>query len=129
MYDIYRAENNTTSGHSVNVANSTFDGLHSTHKQLIKISQQLSSQACLSINLVNICDLSINQLLVDLQNNLPLHQLSYFHVPHYHNVIVHLLPNNIIQAEQNPQQSWLSARIHKRWLGFWQHGRHVIAPH
>ncbi len=123
IYDIYRDNDD-----------------HHSYQQLIKITQQLKKSSCLSINLVNVCEHTINQLLVDLQNHSSHHQLSYFNVPHYQNMIVHLLPTSFAATPMSAaistpikdntydsstiENSYLATRLYRKWLSFWQHGRH-----
>ncbi|WP_440874775.1 hypothetical protein [Thalassotalea sp. PLHSN55] len=110
IYDIYRAENGA---------------LNYCDKQLLKLVNQLSASACLSINLVDISDEHINRLLMDLTSQLSNHTLSYFNVPHYQNVIVHILPQHFTHTNEIiNSNSYLSERLQQRWLKFWQHGHH-----
>ena len=109
IYDIYRAENDT---------------INDSDKQLLKLSKQLAKTSCLSINLVDISDEHFTLLLRDLCNNLPQHHLTFFKVPHYRNIIVHLLPNSFTENIDDTA-SYLPKRLLKKWQRIWSLGEVV----
>ncbi len=98
-----------------------------TMAQLEAITHNVHTLACLSINLPDVNDAEINLILSVLQQVLPEHQLIYFHIPNYHNIVIHLCPihwqlNSAVKKNKN---SYLPRLLHKRWQNFWRYGKRV----
>ncbi len=88
------------------------------------ILNKVGKQAVLSINLPSPSDDEINYFLTELKVLAPTKHLIYFQIPNYLNVIIHLLPPEMVtQAEVSLNgQSALPGRTIKRWRNYWRHG-------
>ncbi|RHW77841.1 hypothetical protein [Colwellia sp. RSH04] len=98
-----------------------------TIEQLEIITYNIDSHACASINLPDVSDDEINLALTVLQQLLPEHQLVYFHIPNYLNIVIHLCPHTwqINSLVKGNKASYLSKRVYNRWRNFWSHGNQV----
>ena len=96
-----------------------------TIKQLEQITSKIHEHACASINLPDVSDDEVNLALTVLQQLLPEHQLVYFHIPNYLNIVIHLCPAHwqVDSLVKNNKQSYLPKRIYKHWRKFWLHGK------
>jgi spermidine synthase len=88
------------------------------------ILKRVGNQAVLSLNLPSPSNEEINYFLAELKVLAPNKKLIYFHIPHYLNVVIHLLPYDMLNQ---PEESLiintaLPARTFKRWRKYWQHG-------
>ncbi len=104
-----------------------FQVFQQTINQLEIITSKVDSHDCLSINLPDVSDDEINLALTVLQQLLPSHQLTYFHIPNYLNIVIHLCPahwriNSIVKHNKS---SYLPKRTYSRWRAFWRHGKVV----
>ena len=88
------------------------------------ILNKVSPQAVLSINLPSPTDDEINYFLTELKALAPTKQLIYFHIPHYLNIIIHLLPPEMLEQAESilNDTSALPVRTVKRWRNYWRHG-------
>jgi spermidine synthase len=88
------------------------------------ILKKVDEQAVLSLNLPSPSNEEINYFLAELKVLAPTKQLVYFHIPHYLNVIIHLLPYDMLShAEESLlANTVLPARTFKRWRKYWRHG-------
>ncbi len=93
-------------------------------KQLETLTDKLAAQSCLSINLPDISDSDINLCLTILQQLLPEHHITYFNIPNYLNIVIHLIPKNWLLHKliKRNKQSYLSHIVAQRWRSFWPHG-------
>jgi len=99
-------------------------GFDTIVKQLETLTSKLNSQACLSINLPDISDSDINLSLTILQQLLPEHHITYFNIPNYLNIVIHLTPKDWVLHKliKRNKQSYLPQIILQRWRKFWPHG-------
>jgi len=90
------------------------------------ILKKVGKQTVLSMNLPNPSDEEINYFLAELKRLAPDKHLVYFHIPNYLNVVIHLLPINMLKQPKNEliNNSILPIRIFNRWRGYWKHGLH-----
>jgi len=106
-------------------------GFNSIIKQLEILTSRLNEQACLSINLPDVSDEEINLCLTILQQLQAKHHISYFHIPNYLNIVIHLYPKHwplhrlLKQGAKRNDINYLPQRVFKRWRKFWPHGNTV----
>ncbi len=93
-------------------------------KQLETLTDKLASQSCLSINLPDISDTDINLCLTILQQLLPDHHITYFNIPNYLNIVIHLTPKSWLLHKliKRNKESYLAPVVAQRWRKFWPHG-------
>ncbi len=98
-----------------------------TINQLEHITQHIKTNTCLSINLPDASDNEVNLLLTILQQLSPLHEITYFHVPNYLNIVIHLIPTQwqSYKRLKRNKYSFLPKNTFSRWQKFWQHGKQV----
>ena len=96
-------------------------------KQLEILTDKLASQSCLSINLPDISDTDINLCLTILQQLQPDHHITYFNIPNYLNIVIHLTPKSWLLHKliKRNKQSYLPHVIAQRWRKFWPHGLQI----
>ncbi len=99
-------------------------GFDAIIKQLETLTDKLASQSCLSINLPDISDTDINLCLTILQQLQPAHHITYFTIPNYLNIVIHLTPRNWLMHKliKRNKQSYLPQVTLQRWRRFWPHG-------
>lgn len=92
--------------------------------QLEVLTDKVDSQACLSINLPDISDHDINLCLTILQQLTPNHHITYFTIPNYLNIVIHLTPNTwqLHRLIKRNKQTYLPEVTLQRWRNFWPHG-------
>ncbi len=92
--------------------------------QLEVLTSKLDSHACLSINLPDISDSDINLCLTILQQLQPNHHITYFNIPNYLNIVIHLTPKHwqLHRLIKRNKQSYLTPITIQRWRRFWPHG-------
>ncbi|WP_206486511.1 hypothetical protein [Thalassotalea sp. G2M2-11] len=79
----------------------------------------LTSKAWMTINLVDLTEKQLNRTLRYLSKIKQNRELTYFNVPQYKNIIVHLHPTiGVAQKEHSP----LKPHQFNRWQQLWQHG-------
>ena len=88
------------------------------------ILNKVGDEAVLSINLPSPSDDEINFFLTELKALAPNKFLVYFHIPNYLNVIIHLLPHEMVEQPECKlnDTSPLPIRTIKRWRNYWRHG-------
>ncbi len=98
-----------------------------TVSQLEHITANLKANTCLSINLPEASDNEVNLLLTILKQLSTHHDISYFHVPNYLNIVIHLVPKQwqTFKRLKRNTHSYLPRNIFSRWKKFWQHGKKV----
>ncbi|MGB1262047.1 MAG: hypothetical protein ACPG52_03960 [Cognaticolwellia sp.] len=83
---------------------------------LTALIDNLADHGCLTINLPDLDDHEINLCLTILRQLQSSHQIIYFHIPRYLNIVIHLLPAH-----------WPSENLKKRskntYLPLWQYRR------
>ena len=88
------------------------------------ILKKVGNKAVLSLNLPSPSNEDISYFIAELKRLAPAKHLVYFHIPHYLNVIIHILPGHmLVQPEENLlTNSPLPARTFNRWRKYWRHG-------
>ena len=96
-----------------------------TINQLKHISEHIKADTCLSINVPDASDREVNLLLTIVQQLSPHHDITYFHIPNYLNIVIHLVPKQwqIYKRLKRNNHSYLPAILFSRWATFWQHGK------
>lgn len=83
---------------------------------LTALTDNLTNNTCLTINLPDLDDHEINLCLTILKQLQTSHNIIYFHIPRYLNIVIHLIPSH-----------WQIANLKKRnkhsYLPFWQYTR------
>jgi len=104
-------------------------GVSQTSKQLSTLIDNIDSNSCLSINLPDASDDEVNLCLTILQQIQSSHDVYYFHIPNYLNIIIQLLPKHwqTTRLLKRNKNSYLPKRSFLKWRGFWQHGSKVNA--
>ncbi len=100
---------------------------NSTLSQLDDLTAHIEPNTCLSINLPDANDSEVNLLLTILQQTYPHHEITYFHVPNYLNIIIHLIPKQwqTYKRLKRNSHSYLPKNMFSRWSGFWRHGKNI----
>jgi spermidine synthase len=98
---------------------------------LTALVDNLTLHGCLTINLPDSTDQEINLCLTILQQLQNSHQIIYFHIPNYLNIIIQLIPNhwNISKLSKKTNRSYLPITTYKRWQKFWPHHHAVNERH
>ena len=100
---------------------------NNTLKQLEHITDNINPNTCLSINLPDATDNEVNLLLTILKQISIHHEITYFHIPNYLNIVIHLLPKQwqTYKRIKRSKHSYLPDNTFLRWKGFWQHGKKI----
>jgi len=95
-----------------------------TMTQLENLIAVLSANSCLSINLPDSSDEEVNLCLTVLQQLLPDHQVIYFHIPNYLNIVIQIIPAHwqLFRLLKRNSHSHLSSHLFLKWRKFWQMG-------
>ncbi len=95
--------------------------------QLEYITANIKPNTCLSVNLPDANDNEVNLLLTILKQISTDHEITYFHVPNYLNIVIHLIPKEwqTYKRIKRNNHSYLPKNTFSRWKGFWQHGKKV----
>jgi len=98
-----------------------------TIKQLESLLDNIDSQGCLSINLPDATDSEVNLCLTILQQLASDHNIVYFHIPNYLNIVIHLIPKywQTFRLLKRNKNCYLPHRVFLRWRKFWLHGNEV----
>lgn len=98
-----------------------------TVSQLEHITANINLNTCLSINLPDATDNEVNLLLTILKQISTHHEIIYFHIPNYLNIVIHLIPKQwqIYKRIKRSKYSYLPERTFSRWKKFWQQGQNV----
>ncbi|MBU2871227.1 hypothetical protein [Colwellia sp. E2M01] len=96
-------------------------------QQLETLAASLNSSACLSINLPDISENDINLSLTILQQLCPDHHITYFTIPNYLNIVIHLTPSHWLLDKliQRNKHTYLPTVSLHRWRRFWRYGLQV----
>lgn len=102
---------------------------HHTHsfeervKLISALVENLDAFACLTINLPDLSDSEINLCLTILAQLQSTHNIIYFHIPRYLNVIIHLTPKSwpINHLKKRNKNSYLSKTSYQRWRKLFAH--------
>jgi spermidine synthase len=99
-------------------------GFDAIIKQLEILTDSLNPQGCLSINLPDISESDINLCLTILQQLKPDHHITYFTIPNYLNIVIHLTPKHwpLHKLVKRNKQSYLPQIVAQRWRKLWPHG-------
>ncbi|MDP7591725.1 MAG: hypothetical protein QF552_03315 [Litorilituus sp.] len=102
-------------------------GASHTAKQLQSLIDNIDNNSCLSINLPDASDEEINVCLAILQQLSTAHNIYYFHIPNYLNIIIHLIPKHwrITKHLKRGKNSFLPSRLFIKWRTFWQYANEV----
>jgi len=100
---------------------------NNTVNQLEHITANIKPNTCLSINLPDANDNEVNLLLTILKQISTDHEITYFHIPNYLNIVIHLIPKqwHIYKRIKRNKHSYLPKNTFLRWKRFWQHGKKV----
>lgn len=95
--------------------------------QLEHITANIKANTCLSINLPEASDDEVNLLLTILKQISTHHEIIYFHIPNYLNIIIHLIPKQwqTYKRIKRNKHSYLPKNTFSKWQGFWRHGKNV----
>lgn len=87
----------------------------------------LTSESCLSLNLPDLTDQEVNLCLTVLQQLQSDHNIVYFHVPNYLNIIIHIIPKHWQSQKvlKRNKKSNLSKSTFTRWRQWWQHKKEI----
>tara|TARA_R110001592_G_scaffold83268_1_gene246532 strand:- start:2189 stop:2977 length:789 start_codon:yes stop_codon:yes gene_type:complete len=98
---------------------------NSTVSQLEHLTASIKPTTCLSINLPDANDNEVNLLLTILKQLSTHHEITYFHIPNYLNIVIHLIPKQwqIYKRIKRNNHSYLPKNTFSRWKEFWQHGK------
>lgn len=96
-------------------------------KQFEQLVEHLQTTSCLTINLPDINDDEMNLSLTVLGQLQSSHQIIYFHIPNYRNIIIHLYPEHWRTEPLLKRNSYLNKVTFNRWKGFWKHGKTIIS--
>lgn len=88
------------------------------------LAATISPTTCLSINLSDSTDEEVNLCLTLLQQLFTTHQITYFHIPNYLNIVVQIMPNhwNVFRSLKRNVYSYLPNRTFLHWRKFWPNG-------
>jgi len=95
-----------------------------TMTQLESLVSVLSANSCLSINLPDSSDEEVNLCLTVLQQLLTDHQVIYFHIPNYLNIVIQIIPAHwqLFRLLKRNSHSYLPNHLFLKWRIFWQAG-------
>ncbi|MFT5757986.1 MAG: spermidine synthase [Alteromonadaceae bacterium] len=98
-----------------------------TLAQLSLLTEPLTCETCLTLNLPDSSDQEVNLCLTVLQQLQTSHKIIYFHVPNYLNIIIHLIPRQWQTDKMllRNKQSYLAKHTFLRWRRFWQEKNEV----
>ena len=98
---------------------------NNTVNQLEHITANIKPNTCLSINLPDATDIEVNLLLTILKQISTHHEITYFHIPNYLNIIIHLIPKEwqAYKRIKRNKNSYLPENTFSRWKRFWQQGK------
>ena len=106
------------------VYQSQAQGFNVIVNQLEIISSTLNVDACASINLPDISDDEVQLCLTILKQLNPNYRITYFTIPNYLNIVMHLTPKHwhLHRLIKKNKQSYLSTVKFNRWRKYWPHG-------
>jgi len=98
---------------------------NSTVSQLESLTAHIKPNTCLSMNIPDANDNEVNLLLTILQQVSVHHEIIYFHVPNYLNIIIHMIPTQwqTYKRLKRNSHSFLPEYTFSKWKRFWLHGK------
>lgn len=98
-----------------------------TIKQLERLLDNIDGNSCLSINLPDATDNEVNLCLTVLQQLAGEHHITYFHIPNYLNIVIHLIPKHwqTFKLLKRNKHCHLPRRLFLKWRKFWPQGNEV----
>lgn len=101
---------------------------HNMINQLEHLTANITPSTCLSINLPDASDNEVNLLLTMLKEISIDHEITYFHIPNYLNIVIHLIPKEwqIYKRIKRNNHSYLAKSTFTRWRKFWQYGKKLV---
>jgi hypothetical protein len=98
-----------------------------TVSQLEHLITKITPTTCLSINLPDASDNEVNLLLTILKEISADHEITYFHIPNYLNIVIHLIPKQWqpYKRIKRNNHSFLAKNIFSRWKKYWLHGSKI----
>ena len=105
----------------------TIQSYHNAVNQIEHITRHIKANTCLSINVPDANDHEVNLLLTILLQLSPHHNITYFHIPNYLNIVIHLIPKQwqTYKRLKRNNHSHLPQNTFERWKSFWQYGKEV----
>ena len=99
------------------------------NNQLTDLIDTIDHDSCLSINLPDASDDDVNLCLTVLQQLQGDHDIYYFHIPNYLNIVIQLIPkhwqiNKLLKRNNN---TYLPRRLFLQWRKFWLQGNEVMS--
>lgn len=96
------------------------DSFQNRVKLLTALIDNLADDACLTINLPDLDDHEVNLCLTILKQLQSSHQIIYFHIPRYLNIVIHLLPNHwpILNLKKRSKATNLPLWQYRRWCKY-----------
>lgn len=90
---------------------------------LTALVDNLADDACLTINLPDLDDHEVNLCLTILKQLQSSHQIIYFHIPRYLNIVIHLLPMHwpIAHLKKRSKTTYLPLWQYRRWQQYFTH--------
>ncbi len=90
---------------------------------LSALVDNLQLNACLTINLPDLDDHEVNLCLTILKQLQNSHQIIYFHIPRYLNIVIHLLPNHwpVTRLNKRSKATYLPLWQYRRWKKYFAH--------
>mgnify|MGYP000294803808 CR=1 FL=1 len=100
---------------------------NNTVNQLEYITSNIEPHTCLSINLPDATDNEVNLLLTIIKDISPQHDITYFHIPNYLNIVIHVIPKQWqnFKRIKRDNHSYLPKNVFSRWKKFWLHGKRI----
>jgi spermidine synthase len=98
-----------------------------TITQLECLLDNINSNGCLSINLPDATDHEVNLYLTVLKQLSSEHNIIYFHIPNYLNIVIHLIPKHwqTFKLLKRNKNGYLPRKLFLQWRKFWLHGVEV----
>jgi spermidine synthase len=99
------------------------DSFQNRVRLLTALIDNLADDGCLTINLPDLDDHEINLCLTILKQLQSSHQIIYFHIPRYLNIVIHLLPNHwlISNLKKRSKATALPSWQYRRWCKYFTH--------
>ena len=99
------------------------DSFQNRVKLLTALIDNLADDACLTINLPDLDDHEVNLCLTILKQLQNSHQIIYFHIPRYLNIVIHLLPHHwpIANLKKRSKTTYLPLWQYRRWQQYFSY--------
>lgn len=120
-----KQNNDTFDWYICDVYQNNIESYRAAVMQLEQITAKLTLNTCLSINLPDANDNDVNLFLTLLKGITGQHEIIYFHIPNYLNIVIHLIPKQwqIYKRIKRNKHSYLPQHTFSRWKKFWHHGK------